>query len=228
MKRMMLILTICIMLSGCTKSSYEQLNPSDGTQSTSRVILEDCVDWQIGCGSYEEYVEFIEGDPALPSQFIYYQQIAELGAFRRFDGDPWASDEYVDYAVYYYTLEDAYGRTFQISGRRFSSSEDYMEVQPVTPEDMRTVSQSTQTYRVYTSGNLKYTYRKTGKLFHIEWKVDDLVFTLLAADGFSAFEPNPDGTFVERMLCLESAPGAVEDFAEMISAPYNPEDNPSS
>ena len=53
----------------------------------------------------------------------------------------------------------------------------------------------------------------------------DAYYVITAEDGFDRFEPNPDGTFIERLLCLESALIAQDEFVEMVSTPYTPEEN---
>jgi len=206
----------CLLLSGCAVSP--EGNGGAGSQALdsdqSVAILK----------SYEEYLEFCnDEDTLLPDNFVYYQKMAELGTFDMFIGyglDEGGKISLRDYGSYHYRLKDEENRAFSIWGFGYVIESESEKTDNITPEDMR-LSSDKDDYRVFVDEGLQYHYT-ADKLTQIAWEVNGASIVLKAEDGFSAFEPNSEGTFVERLLCLESAPAALEEFVEMVSIPDNP------
>ena len=225
MKRMIGLIMACLLLSGCSfLQGYHPTAPENNNSTLGE--FGDALD------SYDEYEKFCRNpDVVMPESFIKYEQIQQLGQFEQLyflGNDQSNGDHLVD--VYTYTLVDVNNRQFAISGFRNVQLRSSEKTAKITPQDMRSISDESREVRVFTQGNLSYYYNQShnvGKLCVIHFEVKGVSYRLTADAGFAEFEPNPEGTFVERLLCLESAPAAVEEFEQMISIPYEPDTNTS-
>ena len=224
MRRFLIILSFCMLLCGCTKLPKEQTNQIENTKSSDRIILEDSA--HDGCGNsfdnYDEYLDFCADDTVVPVNFVHYEQIAFLGQFQQYESDYWRNDEGKIVAHYTYTLIDEFSRTMKFHGYAYTLENYNERPQYINREDLRSVPGGFSGYRTFVSNNLEYTYRENGQLMDIYWDVSDFGFSLWVDGGFSSFEPNPEGTIVDRLLRLDSAPAALDELVEMISTPHFP------
>lgn len=218
MKRIIILMLFFLLLSGCDAHQQVSTKESITTCSTEESVVTPAeTDFFGSCLTLEDYKEFCRNpDVEMPVNFLRYEQIDELGQFHAIHFMGIAK---VD--VFWYQLTDEEERSFSIWVYPKGFYHVGEDPTPPTPEDMRSISVSHYN-RMYISvdDEFKY-YYQFGKLDQIFWNIDGVDYKL-AAD-FAQFEPDPNGTFVERMLCLESAPAAVEEFAQMISTPYTPE-----
>lgn len=236
MIRIIFITILCSLLCcGCTRrpedpapstNLSESTNPSEEDFDTLGSCTSSCHPMFY---SYDEFMAYCEDGTDVPVNLVPYTQIESLGTFLMFEGDLWTNDEGDDVAHYIYKLKDECDRTLGLSVFAYELVHNNEAAEEVNPGDMRSIPGGYKGYRSFITDGLEYRFKSTGALFYIYWEINGYGFSLSAPNGgFEQFEPNPGGTFVERMLCLESAPGAVEEFAKMISFPYNPEDNTSS
>lgn len=230
--RCVCIIMVCVLLClGCSKSPKDIQNLTYQSEVTNP--SEDNLDIYFPpsttrgnhFNSYDEYLGFYDGSTAVPVNFVNYEQIALLGEFLEYESEYWTNDNGELVAHYHYILRNEYDHTLMFLGYAYTLESFVESAEGVTPEDMHYIPPVDEGYRVYESEGIRYTYRANGRLRDIYWEIEgfDFGFSIFTDNGFSDYEPNPEGTFVERMLCLESAPAAVEEFAQMISTPYTPE-----
>ena len=223
MRRFMIILSFCMLLSGCSRLPDQE----EDTKPAKKVLLPDSGPgmWGDVLHKYDVYLDYIADDTKIPVHFVYYEQIASLGQFQQCNNETWVNNEGKLVGTYDYTLKDEFNRYFHFEGRGYTSDNNYEEAEGVNPEDMRSVSGGYIGTLKYVSDNLVYIYdASSGKLQEIYWEVDgvDFGFRIRAYDGFSSFEPDPEGTIVDRLLHLDSAPAALDELVDMISTPYFP------
>ena len=150
----------------------------------------------------DAYTEFINSTE-LPADFVSYDEIAAIGAFR---GLVILSDAYTnDYSSYLYTLVDSEG--FEISLYVDHNEKILSTANPVSnvnQTDMRMLSDTSR--GVYTSNGLTYKY-VSGELLSISWKNQNITYTLCASGAPMLSDyPLAESTFVGKMLNLTTIP----------------------
>ena len=231
MKRIYLLLACGILLCGCTK---DQSNQSIVANSSTRLpddygmIIDPVSRDDKEFDNYYEYWDHFEGDAVVPVNFIHYEQIASLGDFQKYESFNGINPDGT--AQYKYTLKDADERVIYLNIFKGTFTNYYDDVEEIEPGNLSVIPSWTpnghETYRVFIVDNIRYKYNKKGILVDIYLEIEgfDYGISLDVETRFDFVIGDPEGTFIERMLCLESAPAAVEEFAQMISTPYTPED----
>lgn len=239
MKRILSLLVCSLLLCGCTKMPEGQAGQTTQTVSTNPTASIP-VDYSISGGGdigpdivfsdYEEYLNYFKDDTLIPINFVHYEQIASLGTFVRYEC--YNGIALSDPAQFNYTIKDEYGNVFRLTVYRSDfNHEEVKRVEDVSPGDLRWSSKADEHNRMFVADeadDFVYEYNKNGRLHHICWEVNGYGFSLWAENFFCNIEGPPaseGGSFLARMICLDTALIAQDEFVAMVSTPYTPEDD---
>lgn len=230
---------LCLLLSACSTDSageYENsevntiLSDSSWTETVKLPESKEQPDIYICYGSvsfsdteYNEYLHHISTCDKIPENFVCYEQLQQIGAFSRFlapaHGHP-ANDVF-----YMYFFVDEWGQPISLSvetAQKRDLSDPEKATTAVDPRDMRYLTEEKSGRSVYSAGDINYCYID-GELYYIEWYANDLSFRVQCeyeadvAARICNYPAECSGTFMSKMLSLDTASQAVADFIDAIN-----------
>lgn len=214
------MILISLFLTAC--SAPAQNTPSYSDSSSAADSYVDGYAIVFDEGEYDEYLEHFKTAENVPEEFVYYEQLRELGAFKQF----YAVSNYSEfvYDVYYYTLTDQCGHEFAIKIQDKKPSNSTADgTAAVDPQDMRYLPGKDKGYLVYYHDEVRYSY-SDGQLSGISWMVDDRYFSITFEPGMlSTFGPEHSGTIIDGFRSLDTASATYNAFAEQVKSAKLPE-----
>ena len=158
--------------------------------------------------SVEKYEEFI-ATTTLPSNFVEYEDICELGEFRSL---VIMNPNKEDCSQYMYSILDESGTEFVLyvydsDIGKYESFSDRKRIREkkINPSDMRRLKDdSNGTYKI---DGILYNY-VVGNMYSIIWEADGLTYCLSSLNGY----PDNTSTFVSRMFNLDTVQESIEDL----------------
>ena len=157
--------------------------------------------------SYEEYLTFI-ASTTLPRDFVYYEDICEVGEFFLFEGEQ-------DLSSYRYVFADGVGyQSFRVTRGSLTTYETLSEEQ-INPNNMKRADHTGTQNGYYCHEEILYTYINGG-LAIISWQRpgENLYYEIFG--DLSLYDNCIGSTAIGRLMNLDTA----REMADQISAPY--------
>ena len=158
--------------------------------------------------SYEEYLTFI-ASTTLPRDFVYYEDICEVGEFFLFEGEQ-------DLSSYRYVFADGVGyQSFRVTRGSLTTYETLSEEQ-INPNNMKRADHTGTQNGYYCHEEILYTYINGG-LAIISWQRpgENLYYEIFG--DLSLYDNCIGSTAIGRLMNLDTA----REMANQISAPYD-------
>lgn len=162
---------------------------------------------------YSEYEEFLSTHAQLlPSNFITYDQISFLGEFSHFIGHNFYSD---NYSKYNYNITDENGYKLVLTIQHLDLNDNFNfntwnAVLDTTAlggiENLRNINNTENCYT--TIDNVNYFYTQ-GRLSHINWIENDILYTLSGTGMFDNYPIDGKKTLVTQLLTKSEANKAI-------------------
>lgn len=229
-----LVLALLGALAGCAVDTGIRLEESQQAGVSSNRPEEPSVGhvFVTTLESYEEYCDFIENEPDLSEDFIYYEDgLDELGSFcflgimSREEGhyilvDKNGYELYVEFAPKEWEDLSKAKKPTKVSLACDTFLKIDEDILNELPKFNEISSYRSDSDRYYTHDNLVYIYGDSGECCAVKWMTNNHTVTVSARtnnDGsFSNYPMDGEETFVSRLLTVETAQEAVREFNEKV------------
>ena len=202
---LMLIISLILCMFSCSNTMVEDDSKANNVNYVNDFMGDRPL---LNIQSYSEYKKFIK-KVTLPENFIYYENIEDLGEFQGF---VCLTDARIgDYSQCMYTLyeKDVGEFTLYVDKNPFYETEHTKNViTDVDKADMRSLDMEIS--GTYQYKNIRYVFL-VGKLHSIKWKSGEWYYTISSIDDL---KEDTSKANISKLFNLETAPDLIASVAK--------------